>query len=306
MTNKLIRKQVDTKSKQDEGITSSNGWYHVDPQEYNNILSRVNTSTPVNIDWPEVSVTAADPKNYRSAFHPKDIGIFTDIAMGPFNMFLPNIFKGTQAIINKDYKTIGDETLKAILPMDNIIGRTAGLTLGAYQLGNKEGIPKTYNFLKNRQYERAALSGLGDVLNAAIAGIGAKGVYGDLSNGYTKFMEGQIPQWLRNTSLWHNLTAQHRVNRAYNTTKDLYKQFKINAQSERDAAIKIYKSPVFQYRVNGPIKIKSHSIPIEKMKPEAAKQAWDGIVTKGNNRSGLGSDAVLIRNIHDKQTAVAT
>lgn len=50
MTKKLIQRQVDTKSKQDEGITSSNGWYHVNPQEYNNILSRVNTSTPVNID----------------------------------------------------------------------------------------------------------------------------------------------------------------------------------------------------------------------------------------------------------------
>ena len=221
-------------------------------------------------------------------------------------MFLPNIFKGTQAIINKDYKTIGNETLKAILPMNNVIGRTAGLALGAYQLGNKEGIPKTYNFLKNGQYERAALSGLGDVFNAAMAGIGAKGVYGDLSNGYTKFMEGQIPQWLRNTSLWHNLTAQHRVNRAYNTSKDLYKQFKINSQSEYDAAKKIYESPVFQYRVNEPIKLKPHSIPIEKMKPEAVKKAWDGIVTKGNNRSDLGSDAVFIKNINDKPTAVTS
>ena len=306
MTNKLIRRQVDTKSKQDEGVTSSNEWYHIDPQEYNNILSRVNTSTPVNIDFPEVTITSTNPKNYRSAFHPEDIGTFTDIAMGPFNMFLPNIFKGTQAITNKDYKTIGNETLKAILPMNNVIGRTAGLALGAYQLGNKEGMPKTYNFLKNRQYERAALSGLGDIFNAAIAGIGAKGVYGDLSNGYTKFMEGQIPQWLRNTSLWHNLTAQHRVNRAYNTAKNLSKQFKINSQSERNAAIKIYKSPVFQYRVSEPIKLKPHSIPIEKMKPEAVKKAWDGIVTKGNNRSDLGSDAVFIKNINDKPTAVTS
>ena len=68
-------------------------------------------------------------------------------------------------------------------------------------------------------------------------------------------MEGQIPQWLRNTSLWHNLTAQHRLNRAENTAKDLSKQFKINSQSERDAAKKIYESPVFQYRVNEPIKL---------------------------------------------------
>lgn len=306
MTNKLIRRQVDTKPKQDEEVTSSNGWYHVDPQEYNNVLSRVNTSIPVNIDLPEVSVIATDPKNYRSAFHPEDIGTFTDIAMGPFNMFLPNIFKGTQAIINKDYKTIGNETLKTILPMNNIIGHAAGLALGTYQLGNKEGIPKTYNFLKNGQYGRAALSGLGDIFNAAMAGIGTKEVYGDLSNSYTKFMEGQIPQWLRNTSLWHNLTAQHRLNRAENTAKDLKKQFKINSQSERIAAKKIYESPVFQYRVSEPIKLKSHSIPIEKMKPEAVKKVWDGIVTKGNNRSDLGSDAVFIKNINDKPTAVTS
>ena len=306
MTNKLIRRQVDTKSKQNQGVTSSNGWYHVGPQEYNNVLSRVNTSTPVNIDLPEVSITATDPKNYRSAFHPEDIGTFTDIAMGPFSMFLPNIFKGTQAIINKDYKTIGDETLKAILPMNNVIGHAAGLALGAYQLGNKEGIPKTYNFLKNRQYGRAALSGLGDVFNAAMAGIGTKGVYGDLSNGYTKFMEGQIPQWLRNTSLWHNLTAQHRVKRAYNTVSDLMDQFSKNSRSEYDAANKIQTSPIFQYRINEPIKLKPHSIPIEKMKPEAVKKAWNGIVTKGDNRSDLGSDAVFIENINGKPTAVTS
>lgn len=302
---KLIRK---TQQGAKLGVTSSNGQYHVAPQNYNILLSRVNTSTPVNIDLPEVSVTAANPKNYRSDFHPEDVGTFTDIAMGPFSMFLPNIFKGTQAIINKDYKTTGEETLKAILPMNNIIGHAAGLALGAYQLGNKEGIPKTYNFLKNGQYGRAALSGLGDVFNAAMAGIGAKGVHGDLSNGYTKFMEGQIPQWLRNTSLWHNLTAQHRVDRAYKTAKDLRNQFEINSNSEYNAAKKIYKSPVFQYGVNEPIikKLKPHSIPIEKMKPEAVKKAWNGIVTKGNNRSDLGSDAVFIENINGKPTAVTS
>lgn len=190
--------------------------------------------------------------------------------------------------------------------MNNVIGSAAGLALGAYQLGNKEGIPKTYNFLKNGQYGRAVLSGLGDVFNATMTGIGAKGVYGDLSNGYTKFMEGQIPQWLRNTSLWHNLTAQHRLNRAQNTAKDLGKQFNKNSRSEYDAANKIYASPVFQYRINEPIKLKPHSIPIEKMKPEAVKKAWNGIVTKGNNILNLGSDAVFIENINGKPTAVTS
>lgn len=301
MTNKLIKRQIDTKSKQDKGITSSNGQYYVNPQEYNNILSRVNTSTPVNIDLPEVSVTATDPKNYRSAFHPEDIGTFTDTAMGPFSMFLPNIFKGTQAIINKDYKTIGNETLKTILPMNNIIGRMAGLTLGAYQLGNKEGIPKTYNYLKNKQYGRAALSGLGDVFNATMAGIGAKGLYGDLSNSYTKFMEGEVPQWLRNTSLWHNVTAEHRVNRAYKTVKDLRNQFTKNAKSEYDIADKIQKSPVFQHKVPESVTVSPHSIPVEKMKPETVKKAWAGIVNKN-----WSPYEVSIENINGKPTAVTS
>ena len=42
------------------------------------------------------------------------------------------------------------------------------------------------------------------------------------------------------------------------------------------------------------------------MKPEAVKKAWDGIVTKGNNRSDLGSDAVFIKNINGKPTAVTS
>lgn len=311
MASKLIKRQTGNEPKYNKetnstnGVTSTNGEYHVNPSDYQSVLNSQNNNQPLDVTLPEVTIKAADPKNYRSDFHPEDISTVTDIMMGPFGMILPNPFKATKAIIDKDYSTVGQEGLKAILPMDNVIGHTANIGLGIDQLANKNGVQKTYNLAKQGNLFGTLQSGLGDVLNTAMTLYGAKNLYGDLKNGYTKFMEGEVPQWLRNTSLWHNVTAEHRAERAYKTANDLRTQFAKNSQSEQDAANEVYTSPIFQRQVSGSVTFSPHPIPIEKMKPEAVKKAWDGIVNKSTNPN-WSLDDVSIETINGKPTAVTS
>lgn len=163
-----------------KGVTSSSGSYYVSPADYWSVANSAENNKPLEVTLPEVTVKAADPKNYRSSFHPEDTGVFFDTAMGPFKYILPNPFKGVQAIANKDYKTAGEEALKTILPMDNVLGHSANLALGIDQLVNENGIRKAYNHLENGEYGKAALSGAGDILNGLMAGYGAKGISNDI------------------------------------------------------------------------------------------------------------------------------
>ena len=57
------------------GPKGSEMTYHVNPQDYDDFLKGNR-----NVTLPETTVTAADPKNYRSDFHPEDIGTFMNVA----------------------------------------------------------------------------------------------------------------------------------------------------------------------------------------------------------------------------------
>ena len=61
------------------GVTSSNGWYHVNPVDYQNVLNNVNNNKPTEVKLPTVTVTAADPKNYRSSYDPSGIMDFMNL-----------------------------------------------------------------------------------------------------------------------------------------------------------------------------------------------------------------------------------
>lgn len=69
------KKSTDTK-----GVTSSNGQYHVNPTNYWAVLGNAESGKPVEVTTPEITVTAADPKKYRSDFHSEDIFPFMNIA----------------------------------------------------------------------------------------------------------------------------------------------------------------------------------------------------------------------------------
>lgn len=61
------------------GPKGSEMTYHVNPQDYGDFLKGNR-----NVTLPETTVTAADPKNYRSDFHPEDIGTFMNVATAGF------------------------------------------------------------------------------------------------------------------------------------------------------------------------------------------------------------------------------
>lgn len=50
-----------------------------------------------------------------------------------------------------------------------IAGNIARAGVGSYNLFNKNGVRKTYNHITNQEYGNAAVSGLGDILNAGMA-----------------------------------------------------------------------------------------------------------------------------------------
>lgn len=64
----------------EKGVISSNGSYHVNPADYWAVLGNVENGKPVEVTTPEVTVTATDPKKYRSEFHSEDIFPFMNIA----------------------------------------------------------------------------------------------------------------------------------------------------------------------------------------------------------------------------------
>lgn len=70
------------------GVTSSNGWYHVNPADYQGVLNNVNNNKPTEVKLPTVTVTAANPKNYRSSYDPNGIMDFMNlITLGAGNRF---------------------------------------------------------------------------------------------------------------------------------------------------------------------------------------------------------------------------
>jgi hypothetical protein len=70
------------------GVTSSNGQYHVNPTDYLDVLSTVENNKPVEVTLPDVTVKAADPKNYRSSYDPNGFMDFMNtVTLGVGNRF---------------------------------------------------------------------------------------------------------------------------------------------------------------------------------------------------------------------------
>jgi hypothetical protein len=50
-----------------------------------------------------------------------------------------------------------------------VAGNIARAGIGSYNLLNEDGVRKTYKYINNGDYGNAAVSGLGDILNAGMA-----------------------------------------------------------------------------------------------------------------------------------------
>ena len=95
------------------GPEGSKMTYHVNPEDYEDFLKGNR-----NVTLPETTVTAADPKNYRSDFHPEDTGTFMNVAtVGLLNRsslsqdlhLLKDIYDATRG--NKSWKDVADSAI---------------------------------------------------------------------------------------------------------------------------------------------------------------------------------------------------
>lgn len=152
------------------GVVSSNGQYHVSPSEYSGVLSNVSNDTPLEVTLPDTTVIANDPRNYRSYYDPNGTGEFLDATtLGLF----PNPFNLSRSastfMQNPSLESAWDTTKDALMFAGGTGKEAAFAPLGIMNLVDKDGVRKTYGLIKDGNYAGAAMSGLGDALNAGMA-----------------------------------------------------------------------------------------------------------------------------------------
>ena len=85
--------------------------------------------------------------------------------------------------------------------MSGPLGIAARMGIGTYNLANKDGVRKTWNLASQGQYGRAALSGLGDLLNAGMAAEGISHIPNFLENAAIRYGQGAVQDWGRARTL---------------------------------------------------------------------------------------------------------
>ena len=173
-------------------IINKNGiQYNIDP-------SAIGASN-LQVTTPEVVVQGYSPeykqRHYASSYDRNGTGEFVDLAgLG----FIPNPFNFTRDILNRNYYQAAKEAAKAMMFGDGWAETAANGILGA-NIFTDNGVKKTYNHIKNKQYTSALLSGLGDALDASMLGRFSK----QLDNVRLPYLQNSI-QYLnpRNSALY--------------------------------------------------------------------------------------------------------
>lgn len=120
---------------------------------------------------------------------------------------------------------------------------------------------------------------------------------------YNAYMEGNIPQWLRNTAFWHDTTALHRANRAADTSQGLEDYWKGLFRQERKLAQNNPKALDNSVTISERTS-RSNPIQIEKMKPEEVRKTWDRLHPQGKYSWQKKENPVTIEDINGRPTAV--
>ena len=152
------------------GVTSSNGQYYVEPSEYSGVLDSAANGNPLEVTLPDITVTAADPRNYRSYYDPNGAEDFmnaTTLGLFP-NPF--NLSRSASTFMQKPSWDSAWDTTKSALMFAGSAGKEAAFApLGIMNLMDKDGVRKTYGLVKDGNYAGAVMSGFGDALNAGMA-----------------------------------------------------------------------------------------------------------------------------------------
>lgn len=131
----------------------------------------------LNVTTPEVVVKTRDPrKPIPTAYHPEDVEqMFNLTGVGMlFNPF--RLARTSKQLLDKPSFNNAVEVAHDALPWS----KAGRFLLGAYNLGNENGLAKTKNLIEEGRYGRAALSAFGDILNATMMAEGGAGVASQL------------------------------------------------------------------------------------------------------------------------------
>ena len=147
---------------------------------------------------PDVVITGDNSLNrnrtYRSSFNPNGAEEFLD-ATGVGLAYNP--FRYTREMLNFDRnpKQAFNGALEASIPFS----APARAAYGAMNLADENGVRKTYNLLSNGQYGKAALSGVGDLFNAAMVGEGGRPILNNIAEGANNIERRGIETFMRTT-----------------------------------------------------------------------------------------------------------
>lgn len=115
---KLIPKNQNKST--DTGVTVNN--YHVAPSDYEAVLNTVNSGKPLEVTLPDTTVTASDPRNYRSYYDPNGFMDFANIV----TLGLPN-----RGSVSQNLRLAGDA-------YDALRGKKTWKDVGnSFVMGNK-------------------------------------------------------------------------------------------------------------------------------------------------------------------------
>ncbi len=137
----------------DGGVTSTNGLYHVNSSNYGNVLNTIANDKPVEVTLPDITVTVADPSNYRSYYDPNGAGDFLDATtLGLFpNPF--NLLKSASTFMQHPTLSSAWNTTKDALMFAGSTGKEAAFApLGLMNLIDKDRVRKTYGLAKDGNY----------------------------------------------------------------------------------------------------------------------------------------------------------
>ena len=108
---------------------------------------------------------------------------------------------GADNIQQGNYLRGATQIASPLMFMNGPLGTVARMGIGTYNLANEDGVRKTWNLASQRQYGRASLSGLGDLLNAGMAAEGISHIPNFLENAATRYGQGVVQDWGRARTL---------------------------------------------------------------------------------------------------------
>lgn len=178
---------------------------------------------------------------YHSAYHPEDVEQF-------FNTSGVGLFFNPFRLARTTSDFLSNPSLNGAIDIGHDVlpwSKGGRFLLGAYNLANENGIAKTWDLFNKGEYGRAALSGFGDLFNAAMAAEGGSGIAKQLQRKLTGAGPLSLAEEQAAGSLYKDVAKDAHV-------VDLFKKLVKNRAHQRMANIGNYtKDPILDVGLEG-------------------------------------------------------